>query len=423
MGEGDSECKCPHCSKGLPCTAKACPHCKQSIDKIERGEDEKAFVSYKSADGAWRWLSLSNWAVVDKEAEVVSEQAYRDAIAYAQKSGDWGQLDEVHIDGTDVGDADTLFILKGGHEPATFGAAGTWHDTAQATKAREAIQADPAYWGVSIKFRFNPAHKFRGVYTGDIQVLKHSILPQTMAASYGTAIAVQGGEQMKQMDANTAEALRKLGRTEDEIAELAEKQKAVPEEDNIVEKEETTPETPETLWDKLGKMIGIGQKEVAPVASEPEEAEKAEEVSDPATAAEPAETKQAGDETPETEKAELETPDAGALIRALGETVAKSVGTMVKEELDVQDKRIAALEAQVRDLSESVEEKVEQRLRDVPTAVKVAASQADATVAIARSKGLTFQQKGGEMAEFSKSLLADIEQLVKDKTPGAPFQV
>jgi hypothetical protein len=333
MGE-DGDCKCPHCGEGLPCTAKACPHCKKSIDKVERGEGDKAmdedrwlleeaekaewtasyknglpdssflyvesgekdeegkttprskrhlpykdadgkvdlphlrnaisrlgqpatgkgwmseelrkrllskaqgilkkhggeksFTVYKGAHDEWRWMSISSWAVVDKEAEVVSEQAYRDAIAYARKSGQWGELDLVHVDGTDVGDCDQLFILKREGIPSKFGAGGTWHSTARATRAREAIQADPAHWGVSLKFRFDPAHKVRGVYTGDVQVLKHSVLPQEMAASYGTAIAVQGGNMSKQLDDKQRQVLLDLGHTEDEIAELAQKQKALP---------------------------------------------------------------------------------------------------------------------------------------------------------------------------------------------------
>jgi len=532
--KGGAECKCPHCGKDIPCTAKACPYCKKSIDKVERNEEdkeveesekaewssasvndlpdscflyvesgekddegkttprskrhlpyknasgevdlphlrnaisrlgqpatgkgwmsedlrkrllskaqgilkkhgggsseEKAFTIYKSTDGTWRWMTLSNWSVVDKEREVVSEQAYRDAIAYAQKSGDWGQLDLVHVNGTDVGDCDQLFILKSGDDPAKFGAGGTWYDTAKAAKAREAIQAEPEHWGVSLKFRFNPQRFVRGIYTGDIQVLKHSILPQDMAASYGTAIAVaQGGNQMsKAMDEKAAEALRKLGHTEDEIAELAEKQKALPEEENVVEKEDTTQEAPErsTIWKKLGEMLGI--REDTPVAaSEPDEARKADEVGDPVGTVEPAEIEKAEGDPQEAEKEaekEASAPEnAGVLIQALGETVAKSIGEMVRQELDVRDKRIAALEAQIRGLGESVEEKVEQRLRDLPQVVKVAASQVAATaVTDDKPKGLTFGRPPDEAEKFASSLVADIQRVVQDKMAGAQFEV
>ena len=223
----------------------------------------------------------------------------------------------------------------------------------------------------------------------------------------------------KQLDEKAAEALRKLGHTEEEIAELAQKQKALPTEENVAEKEETA-HTPErsTIWAELGKMLGIGQKEVAPVASMPEEARKAEEVTAPANAAEPAEKQQAEGDKP-AEKAE---PDGGALIQALGETVAKSIGAMVRQELDERDKRIAALEATIKGLSETVEEKVEQRLRDLPQVVKVAASQAAATAVEEKPKGLTFGQRPDEAAKFYQSLVGDIQRVVEDKV-GAQFKV
>jgi len=161
MGE-DRECRCPECKKGVSCNAKTCPHCEASIDKVERMEsDKRSFVSYKSADDQWRWLSISNWAVVDREAEVVTEKAYRDAIAHAQKSGQWGELDLVHVNGTDVGDCDMMFIVKAGEEPAKLGAGGTWHDSDKATRVREALQAKPDYWGMSVKFRYRDGHRFR----------------------------------------------------------------------------------------------------------------------------------------------------------------------------------------------------------------------------------------------------------------------
>jgi len=206
-GEGGESagCKCPKCGKKIPCTAKACPYCKENVkpERSQMDEEEKAewsaasvndlpdsaflyvesgekddegkttprskrHLPYKNASGEvdlphlrnaisrlgqsatgkgwmsedlrkrllskaqgilskhgggsgeeksftiWRWMTLSNWSVVDKEREVVSEQAYKDAIAHAQKSSEWGQLDLVHVNGTDVGDCDQLFILKSG---------------------------------------------------------------------------------------------------------------------------------------------------------------------------------------------------------------------------------------------------------------------------------------------------------------------
>ncbi len=486
VGDSDGTCKCPNCGKPLPCTAKACPYCKKSIDKVERGEgdsekratksegdgqhpaghylvvedpekpttwhlrvrnakgdldhtlmggawaalhggyrgnkyegpskaealaklkklyaqegmdtpSEKGLTIYKSDDGTWRWITHSNWAIIDREIELISEQAYRDGIAYAQKSGSWGELDLVHVGGTDVGDCDTLFISKQGSHPPRLGAGGTWYDTAMATRAREAIQADPERWGVSLKFRFDPARRVHGIYTGGIQILKHSILPQHMAASYGTAIAVRGGESMsKQIDEKTAAALRDLNVTEEEIVELAQKQKAAPVEENVVEKEDTTEAGGlKGLWQALGKMF-------APDASTPAEAGKA-------TEAEPV---QEAVEQP-AEKAEGE-PDASEIVKAVAQAVAGPLGELVKKELDARDALIAELQEAVKALSVDVETKVEQRLADVPPVVTASPTMVGALAAPG--------QQDTKQKTFVGSLMKDILQASEDTYGGKKYQ-
>jgi hypothetical protein len=118
------------------------------------------------------------------------------------------------------------------------------------------------------------------------------------------------------------------------------------------------------------------------------------------------------EDPPEAEKAEQ--PDTGALMQALGETVAKSVGEMVKKELDERDKRISELETLVKALGESVEEKVEQRLRDVPPVVKVSASSVAAPAALGQQP---VNEKG-----FLPELMKSISQAVEDTVGGARFQ-
>jgi len=447
VGEGDGDtCKCPHCGKPLPCTAKACPHCKEKIDRVERGEGERvvedeekrttksegpdtpdgeksAWTVYKSADGTWRWLALCNWAVVDREAEVVSEKAYQDAIVQAQKSGRWGELDLVHVNGTDVGDCDTMFITKG-DEPGKFGAGGPWYGTPLATGAREAVQANPDYWGMSVKFRYNPSRKVRGVYAGDIEFLKYTILPQAMAASYGTAIAVEGGQAVKELSDDQRKALADLNLTEEQIAEFAQKQKALPPEENVVEKDEQTPEeevkeadapvTRKQFWTWLKEMFTATAPEETPVASTPEEAGKADEVTEPAKAAQPAETKQAGGEP--------EGDDAANMLHAFGAEMAKSLGELVQKELATRDGRIAALEEEIKALHTSVEDKVNERLRDVPPVVTVAASQVQATVSDRQPQGLTFGQRPEVAEQYTEKFLESIERLVDKRVKGAKYQ-
>jgi Zn finger protein HypA/HybF involved in hydrogenase expression len=519
LGDGDPGCKCPHCGEGLPCSAKACPNCNKSVEKVERREDEKAvagslehqmetirqafdaqyrplmeeparvsapwywvvatfdgavivehnnqfyhvwftkvdsdytfapreewteverreqwvekvvslkaewsdsmvnhlpndeksFISYKSSDGHWRWATLSNWAVVDKEREIVTQQAYKDAIAHAQKTEQWGELDLVHVNGTDMGDCDMMFIQQCPDGTAKIGGGGTWHDTAKATRTREAIQAEPEHWGVSIKFRYNPAKRVRGVYTGDIVILKHSILPQKMAASYGTAIAVQqGGNMDKQLSKEAEEALRQLNVPEAEIAELAEKNKALPTEENVAEKEDTAQVARETVWSKLGEMLGI--KGTVP-ASTPEEARKAEEVSDPVQIVEEP-IEKAQDEPP--------TDDPGEVMKALAASIVGPLSEAIKAELGQRDERIAALEATIKGLSEGIEEKVAARLADVPPGARVAPTMVGATAAPDSPEGLTFgRQSPATQKNFLPELMKSIEQASKDTVGGVKYQ-
>jgi len=225
----------------------------------------------------------------------------------------------------------------------------------------------------------------------------------------------------KQLDEKTVAALLNLGHTEDEVDELAEKQKAILEEENVVLKEDaTTEETPERagrIVEVLKELLGIGTKDPVPVASEPEEAEKADEVTEPESTAEPAE-KQAEDAEPEAEKEQGE-----VLPSVLGEVIAKALGELVLPELQKRDKRIEELTAQVTSLSTSIEEKVQQRLGDLAPVVTVAPSQVAVTAVEEKPKGLTFGQTPDVAIKFAETLVSDIERVVKDKVQGVPFQL
>jgi len=81
--------------------------------------------------------------------------------------GNFGELDLLHVDGTDVGRCDTMLRLG-----KQLFESGTWFDTPKAVKAREVVSTDPDHWGVSIKFRYDP-ELFDGIrYLGGIRILK-----------------------------------------------------------------------------------------------------------------------------------------------------------------------------------------------------------------------------------------------------------
>lgn len=340
-------------------------------------EVKAVLKSYVNDAGIPRWISVSNVAVEDKEKEIVSEKAYDDAIAYAQKNG-YGELDLVHVDGTDVGGCDMMarvdnMLIEG----------GPWYDTEMANKAREAVEDRPDYWGVSIKFRYDPELKVDGVYTGGIEIVKRTILPRQMAASFGTSfVSVPGGPTMsKSFDKATREALSELGVSEAKQTELEEAQKSVAEEPNVVCKEaeeevveETVtedvsvqPEEAKGILAAIGKLFNISKSAV----SEAQEQPKAE------TEVEPEVKEKSEDEEPEEVEERAEEAAQPDLAAGLTE-MTKQIAMLVAEPLAQASKRIDELEALILDLQlqvnaqdKAIEDKVARHMAELPPVVKV----------------------------------------------------
>jgi hypothetical protein len=249
-GKDGFSCVCPKCGhktqSDTACKDVQCPHCDASMREVEEDKrNVEKFTVYKSGD-TWRWLTVSNVAIEDREGEIVSEKAYDDAIAYAYANNAFGELDLVHIDGTDVGTCDLMARLN-----TQLIEGGEWYNDSKAQRVREKVSTKPTQWGVSIKFHYDPEQFSEKVYQGGIRILKRTILPRGMAASYGTAIAVTGGVSMKKIDEETKAALSELGLSEDEIAGLVEKQKALPVELNVKEKEGEEPAKPAESDEKV----------------------------------------------------------------------------------------------------------------------------------------------------------------------------
>lgn len=361
----------------------------KSVDEPDR------FSVYKQADGSYRWASVSSVAVKDKEFEIVTEQAYDDAIEHAQEMLDFGGLDLVHVDGTVVGKCDLM--ARAGKQLVE---SGTFDDTEIARGAIKAIQDDPDYWGVSIKFVYDPS-KFDGEqYNGNIRIKARTILPQEMAASYGTRLVAIGGENpmSKELSKQAREALQKLNVPEEDIEKLAEKQ--VEPEPNTVEKgdEETQPETVEvekTLWNKIKSVFSVkdaetGGEEVAEV--EPVEAQE---------------------KVQETELSEV--------VKGLFDVYTGATVEAVQSALAQRDKQIAALgeailalNEQVKALQGPIEDKIEKRLAELPRIVKTAPSQ---TAAVEQPAGRTLpHQNKAATDDFVGELMQGVQSAVEQVT-------
>jgi len=364
----------------------------------EHSKSINSLIAYKSDDD-WRWLSISSMAIRDREAEIVSTEAYRDAIALAEKSNNRGELDLVHVVGTDVGDCDLQHVwgdllIEGGE----------WHTTERATRARERVAADPDRWGVSLKFRYDPSQYEDGVYTGGIEILKRTILPKLMAASYGTTIAVTGGEKMKAIDGETKKALLDLGVEPAVIDALAEKQKSLPEEPNVVEKDKG-------ILDKIRDLLPKGKSDPEP------QPEAQQEVAEKGTEAPATTEKQTEEPSTNVEKsAEGQEPQSEYVLtkeaaQEIGQEVVKSLSPFVSGEIEkavqpLQEKiqtlesNLTALSALTAEASKTIEEKAEELVGELPrvvvkpSQVSIGVKGADALVPATDEKSLTAQLLG-----------------------------
>jgi hypothetical protein len=367
----------------------------QRILEGEGGEAKSRFISYKSGD-TWRWLSISSLAVEDKEEEIVSEKAYDDAIAYANHTRRFGELDLVHVKGTDVGDCDLMARLD-----KQLVESGTWRSEPMATKARQSVQSDADYWGVSIKFRYDPKRFDGKTYRGGIHILKRTILPREMAASYGTAIAVTGGKAMKMIDEETKAALAKLGLEDEQIAELAEKAKAVQDEPNVKLKEDEGLREKVVHW--VAEALGVRREDAMPEASR----EMTEVPAPSTTEAAPVEAKA----TQPQPQRELILDDEA--LTAIGQKAAESLAAKMAEALGPMiqplQEELESVKARLVEAEKSVEEKVQVRLDELPPIVKVAPTVVAGETVAKMPEGAQPEQPATEAQKF----LSDVADLVK----------
>jgi len=384
------------------------PEAEKQAGDAPPGEPDRFFV-YKQDDGSYRWASISSVAVKDKEFEIVTEAAQDDAIQHAIDTGEFGEIDLVHANGTDVGDCDLM--MRAGKQLVE---GGPFYDTDLANGAIKGVEDDPDYWGISIKFVYDPS-KFDGEkYGGNIRIRKRTILPQEMAASYGTRLIAIGGDkpmEQKELSDRARVALQKLNVPEDEIEKLAEKQ--VEPEPNIVEKgdevETTKPvaeDAPETVEVEKSFWERIKQVFAKPETAEPD-----------------AET--GGEEEAEVQPVEEKGTDIETAMKGVADLIVESVVEAVAGNLAQKDEQIAtlgeavlALSEQIKALQGPIEDKVEKRLAELPRIVKAAPSQ---TAVIEKPTGRvlphqTQTQSGDFVGELMKSVQAAVESEVSKLT-------
>ncbi len=74
---------------------------------------EGSFVSYKDADGQWRWMIINTNKFEDREGEIFSVKSHKEYIAYVEKTGDWPEVWLWHTPGTRLGVASLVDYVDG----------------------------------------------------------------------------------------------------------------------------------------------------------------------------------------------------------------------------------------------------------------------------------------------------------------------
>lgn len=303
------------------------------------------FLVTKDIQGDWRWLALFSNKFEDREGEIFSEDAHKEYEAWVDQTKNYPELRMWHVPGTDVGMADLVTYADGFQI-----AAGSFYK-----ETKEVAESLAKTKGLAVSHGYeyrNDDLGSDGVYQR-YRTFEISVLPGERAANPWTAFTL---EQLQQ-----------------EVAMGLAKEKR----DFLVEHfgEERVGKL-EGILPQLSKDLeeaGIGWKDLAEVMTDPVTDEKPAEEETPAATTE--------DPKPAA------TPEAAA---SEAEVVAKAIGDAVKEALAPVGQQISELQAAVKDLQLSDDEKIA-AIRSPRTTLGNGASrpsESDATKIKGDTKGL-----------------------------------
>lgn len=163
----------------------------------------KRFKIFTDPDGRQRWLSFSSNAFEDLEKELFTTEALKEAVAWADKSGERGPLLIYHVPSAEVGQCDfqavtSRFLVE----------SGTFDDTPLGLKALDYFVKSDEDHQMSIGYQYRPGDELDGQYDW-LRVIERSVCPFGTAANPWTdfQLIADGG---KTMDANKTAVLEKI---------------------------------------------------------------------------------------------------------------------------------------------------------------------------------------------------------------------
>lgn len=173
---------------------------------VQMPNDSTLFVT-KDAKGEYRWVLISSSAYVDRDGEIVTEKALKQAVDRMEASGDYGELRWWHtpivLGHGDFADVHAHQLIE----------SGTFVNEAVARGMAKAASG----LGASIGFNHPPTQPKNKAYH-DIDIKERSLLPRGKESNLFTTLNVTGG---KMDEKRLKELINHIG--EDEATALLER--------------------------------------------------------------------------------------------------------------------------------------------------------------------------------------------------------
>lgn len=144
-------------------------------------ESGDGFMVYKSSDG-YRWVAISSTAYLDRDKEIVSTKALKQAVERAEATGEYGPLRFWHVPGIDIGTTDYQALSNDGKFLVE---SGVITDEAIA----QSLMKRGKGWQVSIGFEHPRLEPVNGVFE-NIKIFERSITPPGRAANPMTGFSM-----------------------------------------------------------------------------------------------------------------------------------------------------------------------------------------------------------------------------------------
>jgi hypothetical protein len=226
--------------------------------KCTGGRKEAALTVTKDAKGEYRWTLISSSAYVDRDGEIVTEEALERAVEKMKATGEYGNLLWWHTPIV-LGKAD--FAMVHAHQLLESG-------TFASKDIAQKVEAAAAGLGASIGFGHTPDQPRNKEYH-DIAIKERSLLPRGKESNLFTRLRVAGGSRMKELTAEKRAGLVALLGEDEANAHIAVMERTAKEADGAgVTRKEAAP--PKGWFQRF--------KEALAAIPEPEEDEDGDDV-------------------------------------------------------------------------------------------------------------------------------------------------